>query len=84
MLEDDESYIVWQSITDALEELAHVYQSDRDLHDHITGFARKTYAKIFAKLGWENSPKDGASTSINFDFYLSFFSLSYAVEKEIN
>ncbi|XP_028968786.1 LOW QUALITY PROTEIN: puromycin-sensitive aminopeptidase [Galendromus occidentalis] len=58
ILSDDESYIVWVSIRGALRELALVYQTDRDLHESIARFARQVFSKIFALLGWDESPKD--------------------------
>lgn len=59
VLEDEESYIVWVSITEALKELTNVYHSDPELREQITSFARKIYAKIFASIGWEKLPTDG-------------------------
>ena len=59
---DEDSYIVWQGLADALTGLYTVLQEDEDISKNLILFARKLVLKLVSYTGWDKKEDDGHLT----------------------
>lgn len=56
---DEDSYIVWQGISDVLSGLNTVTQDDESMNANFISFARRLVLKLHNIIGWEKHENDG-------------------------
>jgi len=80
---DEDSYIVWQGLADALTGLHTVLQEDEEICKKLVRFARKLVLKLVSISGWDSKEDDGHLTVLLRGTAMSLASLFCYEEEDI-